>query len=49
MDQPSTWRMLRAVAVGHGEAGEGGAEEMVFTIQGIVCAIEFPPLTEKPS
>ena len=41
--------MLKAAAAdtkgGNGEA----VEEMVFSVQGVVCAIELPPLMEKPS
>jgi hypothetical protein len=34
---------------GSGEGDSSVAEEMVFTIQGIISSIDLPPILEKPS
>jgi len=42
-EYPQTWCILKAVGEGEHD------EEVIFTVQGIVCAIDFPPIIDKPS
>lgn len=44
MEEPLAWRLVQA-------AGEDGTdhEEMIFTVHGIVCNADLPPVSEKPA
>jgi len=55
MNGPQTWRLLK-VENGCAEEGdeddedEGGEiEEMIFAVRGVICAMDLPPISEKPS
>lgn len=43
MQEPLAWRLVQA-------AGEDGTahEEMIFTVHGILCSADLPPVSEKP-
>jgi hypothetical protein len=45
-EQPSTWRIVGAPK---GDREQGAVEEVVFTVRGIVCDVDLPPVLEKPS
>jgi len=47
VDHPQTWRILRA-GENDGEVSNA-IEEMIYTVQGIVCSLDLPPVLEKPS
>jgi hypothetical protein len=46
-EQPLTWRLIKTEEGGSG--GGGVAEEMVFTLQGIISFAELPPFLKKES
>lgn len=38
-EQPLTWRLLNVQ--------EDGTEELVFTVHGVVCNLDLPPILER--
>ena len=54
MNEPQTWRLLKVndVCVDEGDDDEedgGEIEEMIFAVRGAICAMDLPPISEKPS
>jgi hypothetical protein len=45
VDEPKTWRLLSKPDC---EDTTGTLDEVVFTIRGILCGKDLPPVTEKP-
>jgi hypothetical protein len=45
IDEPKTWRLLSKPDC---EDTTGTLDEVVFTIRGILCGKDLPPVTEKP-
>lgn len=45
VDQPKSWRLVKKVL----EQSKTVADELVFTVRGVIAAKELPPLLEKPS
>lgn len=48
MERPPTWRLIKVPVEGASGNGAEGAvmEEKVFTLQGILCGLDLPPLLD---
>ena len=46
LEKPKSWRLIERREL---ENQLEGLEEMIFTVQGILCEKDLPPLTEKPT
>jgi hypothetical protein len=47
MDGPKTWRLVKRIPAQGSTATS--LEESIFTVRGIICAKDMPPIYEKPS
>ncbi|KAF8870508.1 hypothetical protein BD779DRAFT_1455315 [Infundibulicybe gibba] len=47
-ESPQTWRLIKKVSGVEGKGLEE-SEELVFTLVGVICAHDLPPIKEKPS
>ena len=43
LDQPQAWRLLT------GPTEDNTMEEMVFTVIGVVCGLDLPPILKRPA
>jgi hypothetical protein len=46
MDGPKTWRLVKRI---QGSAAMTTLEEAIFTVRGVICTKDMPPIYEKPS
>jgi hypothetical protein len=46
MEGPKTWRLIKRI---QNSGATTSLEEAIFTVRGIICAKDMPPIYEKPS
>jgi hypothetical protein len=45
LDRPKSWRLIQKRPL---ETKDEPLEELIFTVRGILCAKDLPPVNEKP-
>jgi hypothetical protein len=46
VEPPKSWRLIKKLTQ---DSTTAAAEELIFTVRGIISGKELPPFTEKPS